>query len=113
MNPVWPSSYVTPAGTSTRLTSRINGMTTHNIFFPLTGGCSEGLGAFRFFFKHNTLIQVFLIVYSARTSLLKKGSSRGVRRMDIKLLYYRLPGIDRLFYEHEVQNHHTDLRSAR
>ena len=21
-------------------------------FFPLTGGCSEGLGAFRFFFKH-------------------------------------------------------------
>ena len=24
-----------------------------NIFFPLTGGCSEGLGAFRFFFKHD------------------------------------------------------------
>ena len=23
-----------------------------DIFFPLTGGCSEGLGAFRFFFKH-------------------------------------------------------------
>ena len=22
-------------------------------FFPLTGGCSEGLGAFRFFFKHD------------------------------------------------------------
>ena len=22
-----------------------------DIFFPLTGGCSEGLGAFRFFFK--------------------------------------------------------------
>ena len=23
-----------------------------DIFFPLTGGCSEGLGAFRFFFKN-------------------------------------------------------------
>ena len=23
-----------------------------DIFFPLTGGCSEGLGAFCFFFKH-------------------------------------------------------------
>ena len=22
-------------------------------FFPLTGGCSEGLGAFRFFFRHH------------------------------------------------------------
>ena len=22
--------------------------------FPQTGGCSEGLGAFRFFFKHHT-----------------------------------------------------------
>ena len=42
-NPVWPSSCVTPAGASTSLTSRINGMA--------TGGCSEGLGAFWFFFK--------------------------------------------------------------
>ena len=24
-----------------------------DIFSPLTGGCSEGLGAFRFFFKHD------------------------------------------------------------
>ena len=24
-----------------------------DIFFPLAGGCSEGLGAFRFFFKHD------------------------------------------------------------
>ena len=24
----------------------------YNGFFPLTGGCSEGLGAFRFFFRH-------------------------------------------------------------
>ena len=24
-----------------------------DIFFPLTGGCSEGLGAFIFFFKHD------------------------------------------------------------
>ena len=25
---------------------------TNKHFFPLTGGCSEGLGAFRFFFKN-------------------------------------------------------------
>ena len=29
LDPVWPSSCVTPAGASTSLTSRINGMTTH------------------------------------------------------------------------------------
>ena len=27
-----------------------------DIFSPLTGGCSEGLGAFRFFFKHLTVV---------------------------------------------------------
>ena len=32
-----------------------------DIFFPLTGGCSEGLGAFRFFFK-NTYVPVLLYV---------------------------------------------------
>ena len=26
-----------------------------DIFSPLTGGCSEGLGAFRFFFKEETV----------------------------------------------------------
>ena len=33
----------------------LNNDTTTNVltFFPLTGGCSEGLGAFRFFFKHD------------------------------------------------------------
>ena len=33
-------------------------------FFPLTGGCSEGLGAFRFFFKQHS--------YRFRISLIHK-----------------------------------------
>ena len=54
---VWPySSCVTPAGTSTSQTSRINGMTTTtcvlaaNVLIPpKTFDCSGGLAAFRFF----------------------------------------------------------------
>ena len=30
---------------------KIRSHNNHIHFFPLTGGCSEGLGAFRFFFK--------------------------------------------------------------
>ena len=32
-----------------------------DIFFPQTGGCSEGLGAFRFFFKNISLSTRFLL----------------------------------------------------
>ena len=36
-------------------------------FFPLTGGCSEGVGAFIFFFKQLHLVQqltlIFLLLY--------------------------------------------------
>ena len=35
------------------LWSHLNALT----FFPLTGGCSEGLGAFRIFFQHTTVLQ--------------------------------------------------------
>ena len=30
--------------------------------FPLTGGCSEGLGAFRFFFKHTSAVRALIFV---------------------------------------------------
>ena len=45
------------------LRSHLNVLT----FFPLTGGCSEGLGAFIFFFKQLHLVQqptlIFLLLY--------------------------------------------------
>ena len=37
--------------TFTKLLHKKKDRTEHDNFFPLTGGCSEGLGAFRFFFK--------------------------------------------------------------
>ena len=44
-------------------------------FFPLTGGCSEGLNAFRFFFQHavnssNTIISAVLLIFQVNTDFL-------------------------------------------
>ena len=44
-------------------------------FFPLTGGCSEGLGAFIFFFKQLHLVQqltlIFLLLYVILNAVFK------------------------------------------
>ena len=58
-----PSSSVTPAGTSTSLTSRINGKKTQT-----TTTSSEGLDAFRFFFKtpHDVQPQTSQQLHSAQ-----------------------------------------------
>ena len=62
---------MTPAGTSNELDVQneweenththtyINTGTSTRIFFPLTGGCSEGLGPFRFIFIHGVCVCVF------------------------------------------------------
>ena len=44
-----------------------------DIFFPLTGGCSEGLDAFRFFFEHENIHACFFFCIFSCTG--RPGSS--------------------------------------
>ena len=68
-----------------RLRSHLNVLT----FSPLTGGCSEGLGAFIFFLKQLHLVQhltlIFLLLYVILNAVLKnqllhRGERRPVQR---------------------------------
>ena len=54
------------------LSSHLNVLT----FFPLTGGCSEGLDAFIFFFKHN--LNVYYL--EEQSTLLARGNIAALKR---------------------------------
>ena len=63
-----------------------------DIFSPLTGGCSEGLGAFCFFFKqqHSPKKETFLLkvgIEPPSTPLLGFQGSRGSRKMKKKCVF--------------------------
>ena len=98
-----------------------------DIFPPLTGGCSEGLGAFCFFFKHGLNWQFIQILqhttgvelYSSTGSMYINSGKHHRRKVEEKLCvtfllcdpgwYVHKPDVQNKWYDNITHNTHTDL----